>query len=170
MGSQASSFEKQRVAGTEFVVPLCLITFSAWPPCGYVRACRVTYPSSAAREKQANALSLFASTPLPLAMASEPNAPVPTATVDNSAAVVVNGSVDGDVIPNGDVMPNGDGVSLTAPPAPPAHDQIANAGTAEYMACSLNLLTVVLKIQSPKMKSHFTTDRSAFGASRRRRS
>jgi len=106
-------------------------------------------------------------------MASEANAPVPTATVDNSAAVVVNGSVDGDVIPNGDVMPNGDGVSLTAPPAPPApptHDQVANAGMVEYMACSLNLLTVVLKIQSPKMKSRVTTDRSAFGASRRRRS
>jgi len=70
-------------------------------------------------------------------MGSEANVPVPTTAVNNSTALIVNGSTDGDVIPNGDV------VSMSEVTAPPAHDQVASAGAVEFMAYSLNLLTVV---------------------------
>lgn len=69
-------------------------------------------------------------------MASEPNGSAPTAVVDKDAALVVNGSADGDVIPNGV------GTSMNEVTAPLSHDQVASTGAVEYMASSLNLLTV----------------------------
>jgi len=63
-------------------------------------------------------------------MAPEADTSAPTAAVDNGATSAVNGSTHGDVIPNG----NGSTSEVTARPA---HDQVVNAGTVEYIACSL---------------------------------
>lgn len=62
--------------------------------------------------------------PLPLAMVSQADEPAPAATVDNGAALAVNGSADGAVVANG----------VTAPSA---HDHADSAGMVEYTTCSL---------------------------------
>jgi hypothetical protein len=64
-------------------------------------------------------------------MASETDMPAPTTAVDNSTTSAVNGSADGDVIPNGD------SISMNEVIVPSAHNQVASAGMVECIACSL---------------------------------
>jgi len=71
-------------------------------------------------------------------MTSEVDVSVSTATMNNDTALVVNGSVDGDVIPNGT------SVSMSEVTSLPAHDHVASAGMGKSMAYSLNILTLTL--------------------------